>query len=83
MFALSGIRVCDPELLAIGMTLPGVVDRGRVIARLPSLSLLTLAGMIGPGHSCTYFEVEDVKGLNPLPEGLGVCLFNASSKNTV
>ena len=53
MFALSGIRACDPELLAIGMTLPGVVDRGRVIARLPSLGLLTLAGMIGPGHSCT------------------------------
>ena len=79
MFALSGIRVCDPELLAIGMTLPGVVDRGRVIARLPSLGLLTLAGMIGPGHSCTYFEVEDVKGLNPLPEGLDLVAISSLS----
>jgi radical SAM superfamily enzyme YgiQ (UPF0313 family) len=79
LFALSGIRACDPELLAIGMTLPGVVDRGRVIARLPSLGLLTLAGMTGPGHSCTYFEVEDVDSLDPLPENLDLVAISSLS----
>jgi radical SAM superfamily enzyme YgiQ (UPF0313 family) len=79
LFALSGIRACDPELLAIGMTLPGVVDRGRVIARLPSLGLLTLAGMAGPDHSCTYFEVEDVDRLDPLPENLDLVAISSLS----
>ena len=46
LFALSGIRACDPELLELGMTMPGTLERGRVIARLPSLGLLTLAGMV-------------------------------------
>jgi radical SAM superfamily enzyme YgiQ (UPF0313 family) len=79
LFALSGIRACDPELLAIGMTLPGVIDRGRVIARLPSLGLLTLAGMTGPRHSCTYFEVENVADMDPLPEGLDLVAISSLS----
>lgn len=41
--AMSGVRVRDPELLALGLTLPGFVERSRVIASLPSLGLLTLA----------------------------------------
>ena len=49
--AMSGIRACDPELLALGLSLPGFVDRGRTIAQLPSLGLLTLAGMTPHRHS--------------------------------
>lgn len=41
--AMSGVRVQNPRLLALGLTLPGFVDRGKVIASLPSLGLLTLA----------------------------------------
>ena len=45
LIAMSGVRACDPELMRLGMTLPGFVERGRTIASLPSLGLLTLAGM--------------------------------------
>jgi len=42
---MSGIRVCDTELLRLGLTLPGFVERSKTIAALPSLGLLTLAGL--------------------------------------
>lgn len=35
LIAMSGVRVKDKELLELGMTLPGFVDRSRVIASLP------------------------------------------------
>ncbi|HVU32893.1 MAG TPA: cobalamin-dependent protein, partial [Opitutaceae bacterium] len=58
--ALSGVRVIDPELHRIGINLPGFVERSKVIASLPSLGLLTLAGMTGPEHEMAYVEVPDV-----------------------
>jgi radical SAM superfamily enzyme YgiQ (UPF0313 family) len=79
LFALSGIRACDPELLAMGLTMPGTLERGRVIARLPSLGLLTLGGMAGPEHTCTYFEVEDVDTIDRLPEGLDLVALSCLS----
>lgn len=54
--ALSGIRACDPELLALGLTLPGFVERSRQVAQLPSLGLLYLAAATPPGHDLRYFE---------------------------
>src|SRR5882724_8015047 len=42
--AMSGVRAQNAELLAAGLTLPGFIERSKVIASLPSLSLLTLAG---------------------------------------
>jgi hypothetical protein len=45
LIALSGIRVADAEILRLGLTLPGFVERSKTIAALPSLGLLTLAGM--------------------------------------
>jgi radical SAM superfamily enzyme YgiQ (UPF0313 family) len=56
--AMSGLRVHDPQLLALGMTLPGVLERGRVLATLPSLGLLYLAARTPPGHKLRYFEAE-------------------------
>jgi hypothetical protein len=32
LLALSGIRAHDPELLALGLTLPGFVERSKQIA---------------------------------------------------
>ena len=61
LIAMSGIRVCDQELLKLGLTLPGFVERSKVIASLPSLGLLTLAGMTPPGHEVRYLEVADLK----------------------
>ena len=60
LIAMSGIRVCDTELLELGLTLPGFVERSKTIASLPSLGLLTLAGMTPAGHEIHYIESEDL-----------------------
>jgi radical SAM superfamily enzyme YgiQ (UPF0313 family) len=65
--AMSGLRACDPELLEMGLTLPGFVDRGRTIAQLPSLGLLTLAGMTPERHRVRYLEVPDAGAIERLP----------------
>lgn len=56
--AMSGLRAHDPELCKLGLTLPGVIERGKVIASLPSLGLLYLAAVTPPGHDLRYFEAE-------------------------
>jgi radical SAM superfamily enzyme YgiQ (UPF0313 family) len=61
LIAMSGIRVCDAELLQLGLTLPGFVERSKTIASLPSLGLLTLAGMTPSEHTCHYIEVDDLR----------------------
>lgn len=65
--AMSGIRVVDEELLRVGLTLPGFVERSKTIASLPSLGLLTLAGMTDARHEKTYHEVEGIRSLDVLP----------------
>ena len=50
LVAMSGIRCHDAELMSLGLTLPGFVERSKTIASLPSLGLLTLAGMTPPEH---------------------------------
>ena len=58
--ALSGIRVVDPVLQTIGLNLPGFVERSKVIASLPSLGLLTLAGLTPAYHEIRYVDIPDV-----------------------
>lgn len=67
LIAMSGLRTYNPELKELGMTLPGFVERGRAIASLPSLSLLTLAALTPERHGVTYHEVEDIRELDELP----------------
>ena len=67
LVAMSGVRACDAELMAIGLTMPGVIERSKVIAALPSLGLLTLAGMTPAEHECCYIEVQDIRQLESLP----------------
>ncbi len=57
---MSGIRVCDEELLRLGLTLPGFVERSKTIASLPSLGLLTLAAMTPDTHDISYIEIPDL-----------------------
>ncbi len=64
LVAMSGIRVCDEELLNMGLTLPGFVERSKIIASLPSLGLLTLAGMTPPHFEVDYIEIEDFRDGN-------------------
>lgn len=65
---MSGIRVHNPVLAEIGLTLPGFVERGKAIASLPSLSLLTLAALTPDRHEVDYIEVADIRDLDTLPE---------------
>jgi radical SAM superfamily enzyme YgiQ (UPF0313 family) len=79
LIAMSGVRVRTAELAALGVTLPGFVRRGRVIAQLPSLGLLTVAGLTPPGHEVIYLEVDDLQSLGTLPEVdlVGISSFTA------
>lgn len=67
LIAMSGIRVCDAELMRLGLTLPGFVERSKVIASLPSLGLITLAAMVRDEHEVEYLEVPDLAELGDLP----------------
>lgn len=79
MIAMSGIRIRDPELVELGLTLPGFVERGKVIASLPSLSLLTLAGMTPPKHDVHYFEIRDLFEFDDLPNGFDLVAISSYS----
>ncbi len=68
LIAMSGLRAHSEELTKLGMTLPGLMDRSRVIASLPSLSLLTLAGMTPDRFEVEYHEIADVGNVGDLPE---------------
>ncbi|HYN80465.1 MAG TPA: radical SAM protein [Gemmatimonadaceae bacterium] len=67
LIAMSGVRAFNEELTRIGMTLPGFAERGRTIASLPSLSLLTLAGMTPDRFEISYHEIADLRELGELP----------------
>lgn len=59
--AMSGLRAWDTDLLELGLSMPGFLERGRAIASLPSLGLLTIAGMTDPRrHERIYLDVPDV-----------------------
>jgi len=66
--SMSGVRACDPALLKLGLTLPGFVERGKTIAALPSLGMLTLAGMTPPEHEIEYLEIDDIRHLSTFPD---------------
>ena len=68
LIAMSGVRVRNAELLALGLTLPGFVERSQVIASLPSLGLLTLAGLTPADIEIRYLEVADLSTVNGVPD---------------
>ncbi len=68
LVAMSGVRAHNPELTALGLSLPGFVERGKAIASLPSLGLLTLAALTDDRFDVDYVEADDIATLDPLPE---------------
>lgn len=66
--AMSGVWAHNHELTQLGLTLPGFVDRNKIIASLPSLSLLTLAGLTPSKFDVEYREIADLKQEAALPE---------------
>ena len=67
LIAMSGVRAHNPELTALGLTLPGFIERNLVIASLPSLGLLTLAGLTPPEIETRYLEVPDIGKIDGVP----------------
>lgn len=65
--AMSGVRAHNEELTKLGLTLPGFVERNKIIASLPSLSLLTLAGLTPARHEVRYHEIADLRSSDQLP----------------
>lgn len=67
LIAMSGVRAHNEELTRLGLTLPGFVERNKVIASLPSLGLLTLAGLTPDDIVLSYLEIEDIANVDELP----------------
>ena len=67
LIALSGTRAYSRELTELGLTLPGFVERSKVIATLPSLGLLTLAGLTPDDVDIEYHEIPDIELMPELP----------------
>ena len=79
LIAMSGIRVCDEELLHLGLTLPGFVERSKTIASLPSLGLLTLSALTPPEHTVHYIEIPNLSEIASLPDGFDLVAISSYS----
>lgn len=58
LIAIAGVKLQTRKFIELGITLPQFVNRGRVIAQLPSLALLTLAGATPESVDLEYIEVD-------------------------
>lgn len=67
LIAMSGIRAYNKELTELGLTLPGFVERNKIIASLPSLGLITLAALTPAEFDIEYIEISDIKDIDKLP----------------
>lgn len=67
LIAIAGVKLQTRKFAELGVTLPQFMNRGRVIAQLPSLALLTLAGATPDGVEVEYIEVDDVHAFAAQP----------------
>lgn len=79
LLAMSGVRCRNEELLALGLTLPGFLERSKVIASLPSLGLLTLAGLTPETVDMEYLDIPDPAALASLPGDFDVVAISSFS----
>jgi radical SAM superfamily enzyme YgiQ (UPF0313 family) len=61
LIAIAGVKIQTRKFVDLGITLPQFVNRGEVIAQLPSLALLTLAGATPSSVDVEYVEVDDIE----------------------
>ncbi|HVY60372.1 MAG TPA: cobalamin-dependent protein, partial [Planctomycetota bacterium] len=59
LISIGGVRVHNEKLARHGVSLPGFVERGKVIASLPSLAMLTLAAVTPARFEVKYLEVNE------------------------
>ncbi|MFC1703848.1 radical SAM protein [Candidatus Omnitrophota bacterium] len=79
LIAMSGVRAYNKELTELGLTLPGFVDRNKIIASLPSLGLLTLAGMTPSRFNPDYIEIFDIKDIDEPPNSFDLVAISTYS----
>ena len=79
LIAMNGIRAYDETLLRLGFSLPGFIERGKAIASLPSLALLTLAGMTPSDVELEYIEVPDLGAIENIPDGFDAVAISSYS----
>src|SRR6516162_8622617 len=60
LIAIAGVKLQTRKFIDLGITLPQFVNRSQVIAQLPSLALLTLAGATPEEVEVEYVEVDDI-----------------------
>jgi hypothetical protein len=60
-----GFRIREEEMLALGMTLPGLRNRADAVAQLPALGLLTLAGLTPHHWGTSYHEAARIDDRSP------------------
>lgn len=77
--AMSGVRAHNEELTQLGLTLPGFVNRNKIIASMPSLGLLTLAGLTPREHDIRYIEIADAKAAGGLREDFDLVAISSFS----
>lgn len=80
--AMSGLRLVDDELLSLGLSFPAVARRAREIEALPSLGLLTLAGMSPPHIGAEYLEVRDFQEIPDRFDAIALSTLSATAKET-
>lgn len=85
LIAISGVRAQNKELVELGLTLPGFIERKEVIASLPSLGLLTMAGMTPSHVDLEYLECPEPDSLTDLPgrfDAVALSSFTAKIRDT-
>ncbi len=60
LIAIAGVKIQTRKFIELGITLPQFVNRSQVIAQLPSLALLTLAGATPDDVELEYVEVDEI-----------------------
>jgi radical SAM superfamily enzyme YgiQ (UPF0313 family) len=59
LIAVSGVRIYNDRLMRFGVTLPGLYERARTIASMPSLGLLTIAAVTPDRFEIEYLECPE------------------------
>jgi len=79
LLALSGIQVRTERIAKLGVTLPGFINRGKVIASLPSLALLIIAALTPEDVEVEYVEIPDISQheVNPDFELVAISTYSA------
>jgi radical SAM superfamily enzyme YgiQ (UPF0313 family) len=65
LIAMSGIRAENPKLTELGMRLPGFLERAQTLVAMPSLSLITLAGLLPSRTEVEYREYREFPSEQP------------------